>query len=47
MGCVYKNITPELQRLVTSYNYEQAIILPAAEEWTLSSGVFRENCGAI
>lgn len=47
MGCVYKNITPELQRLVTSYNYEQAIILPAAEEWTLPPGAFGENCGAV
>lgn len=46
MGYVYKNITPELQRLATSYNYNQAIILPVAEEWTLPSGVFGENCGA-
>lgn len=46
MGCVYKNITPELQRLATSYNYNQAIILPVAEEWTLPSGAFGENCGA-
>lgn len=47
MGCVYKNITPELQCLATSYNYEQAIILPVAEEWTLPAGAFGENCGAI
>lgn len=46
MGCVYKNITPELQCLATSYNYDQAIILSVTEEWTLPSGVFGENCGA-
>lgn len=47
MGCTYKNITPDLQRLATSYNYDQAIILPVAEEWTLPAGAFGENCRAI
>lgn len=47
MGCTYKNITPDLQRLATSYNYDQAIILPVAEEWTLPAGSFGENCRAI
>ncbi len=46
MGCVYNNITPELQRLATSYNYDQAIILLVSEEWILPVGAFGENCGA-
>lgn len=47
MGCAYKNITPELQRLATSFNYDQTIILPGTEEWTLPPGAFGENCGAV
>lgn len=46
-GIIYKDITMELKRLATSYNYNQAVIISKTDEWILPAGAFGENCGAI
>lgn len=46
-GIIYKDITMELKRLATSYNYNQAVIMSKTDEWILPAGAFGENCGAI
>lgn len=39
-GTPYNDITPELQKLATSYNYDKSIILSCYENWTLPAGAY-------
>lgn len=43
-GRPYKDITGELSRLATSYEFNSSIIVPGNENWKLPSGAFKK-CG--
>lgn len=43
-GVPYHDITPELARLATSYQYNSDIFVPYSQQWNLPSGAFKK-CG--
>lgn len=43
-GVPYHDITPELARLATSYQYNSDIFIPYSQQWNLPSGAFKK-CG--
>lgn len=46
-GKPYPEITIELTRLATSYEYNEPIIVPNGKTWTLPSGAFRKCGGSL
>jgi 3'-phosphoadenosine 5'-phosphosulfate sulfotransferase (PAPS reductase)/FAD synthetase len=43
-GVPYRDITPELARLATSYQYNSDIFIPYTQQWELPAGAFKK-CG--
>ena len=46
-GKPYKQITPELARIATSYEYSHEIIIPDNQKWQIPSGAFKKCGGPI